>query len=650
MAINSPGRKSHFPYPLDPRYTPLWFPILTLLAGVTAYYRVFIGFSIWDDEGSLMLNVHQFLASKNLYGRLPDYGPVYYFYEWFLHRALGAPNTHDVARITTLIPWLLTALLCAWIVLRLTRSLLLASGAHIVSFWTLSFLRDMPGHPQEICILFITCLVATGIGAAVPRWRGLAMILLGAFTAALLLVKINIGVFMMLAVALALLSSVPKTLLSRTLFFSTATASVILPFVLMKAHLNQPITERYCLTVVTSTVTMLLFFCLRQESNLSLRHFWLALASFLSVTLMILLILIIGLRITLNAILYSLVSANFRVSVNAGNWYTPLRLHWIYVPWIMAGFLVGVFYLKNGNERRKNYFLLFLKFIVPSLAALSLLLGRSILDCVTPFCWLILCVPQNRTQSPERTIRSPDMESQPNGSSLPPSQLARTILCSVAVLQTLYAYPIAGRMPGFVDVLLIVVAAVCWGDFSRAQPVQRFLALVPVRRVILATLLFSVPLSYVVLGALQIKTYNSLTSLGFLGAEKIHVPAEQSRDYHWLVRNLQANCDIFFGVPELPSLHLWTNNYSPSGLVVDDWMIIYSDEDQAEISADLNSHPRSCVVYNPRILDFWNPSHTDMDALPLARYIHGNFKAAGTMDDFSLLVRKDRELSNIPSP
>jgi hypothetical protein len=65
------------------------------------------------------------------------------------------------------------------------------------------------------------------------------------------------------------------------------------------------------------------------------------------------------------------------------------------------------------------------------------------------------------------------------------------------------------------------------------------------------------------------------------------------------------------------------------------------------IGYDLNPdslHPRACVFYNPQLVAFWNRSNRDMDALPLAHYIHRNFKVVRSLDDFSLLVRNDRDI------
>src|ERR1700679_1103334 len=63
-----------------------------------------------------------------------------------------------------------------------------------------------------------------------------------------------------------------------------------------------------------------------------------------------------------------------------------------------------------------------------------------------PFCWLVLFpLPQNGVS---RLV------------------FPRTLLCTTAVIQTLYAYPVAGSQIVFIRTLLIVVGAICIADFG----------------------------------------------------------------------------------------------------------------------------------------------------------------------------------------
>ena len=615
----------------------VWFLALSALASIAAYDWMFTGFSFWDDEGALLLTVRQFLGGMKLYDQIKGYGPVYYFYEWILRTASGTPATHDMVRMISLIPLLLTALVCAWIVLRLTRSLLLASFTHILTFLGLWFFRNEPGHPQELCILLMMTLVASGIASALPRSRLPSLFCLGALPAALLLIKVNIGVFMILAVALAVLWHLQATSLATYLFVVVAGASVILPFAMMKARLDERYAGRYCFVVVVSTIAMLVILTRMPRIRfLSLRDFWIVLGSFIGVVVAVLLVLVAGERVSPYSILNSLVLTNLRVSVNQGVWYEPLRLSRVWVPWIFAGLAGAVFVRVVDQNDRIARFLFYLKFMLGPLSTASLVFflwqpfSTTGLLPIAPFCWLVLYAPT--------------MESQASQS------FARTLLCSVTVIQTLYAYPIAGSQLGFIQVPLIVVAIVCMGDFFVWYGSRRSVVSSSILRVGLAMALLCIPAFYLLIAGIQRKTYNSLMPLDLPGARRIHVTAAQARDYHWLVQNIEANCDIFFGMPELPSLHIWTGLAPPAGLGANAWMLVYTNEEQAAISSELSKHPRACVFYSPKLVAFWNRTHQNMDTLPLARYLHENFKVVGSLDDFSLLVRKDREVPQLVSP
>jgi hypothetical protein len=611
-------------------YIALWFLVLSVLAGIAAYYWMFTGFSVWDDEGTLLLTLRQFLGGMKLYDQIKGYGPVYYFYEWILRTASGTPATHDTVRMSSLIPWLLTALVCAWIVLRLTDSLLLASFTHIFAFIGLSFFRNEPGHPQELCILLLMALVASGIACVLPRWRLPSMFCLGALPGALLLIKVNIGVFMILAVALTVLWHLHWKRLSTYLFGAVACASLILPFAIMKAHLDERVAERYCLVVVVSTTAMLLVLTRMPRIRfLSLRDFWIALASFICVVVAVLFVLIAGDRVPPYSILNSLVLVNLRVSINQGFWYVPVNVSRLWIPWILAGLGGAIFVRMASKNDAIERSLFYLKLMLgPSSAACVVFFGQSLLGSVAPFSWLVLYGPTEEAQISQ--------------------SFPRTLLCAVTVVQTLYAYPIAGSQNRFIQIPLMIVAMVCLGDFFVWYRSRRPVASFPILRVALAMALLCVPVFYLLIAGINRKTYNSLMPLDLPGAERIHLAAAQARDYHWLVQNIEANCDIFFGMPELPSLHIWTGIAPPAGLGADAWMLVYTDEDQAAISSELSMHPRACVFYNPQLVAFWNRSHQDMDALPLARYIHRNFKVVGSLDDFSFLVRNDRGIE-LPS-
>ena len=127
----------------------IWFLLLTAIAGVMGYFIMLTGFSAYDDEGMMMLTVKQYIDGAKLYETIfTFYGPVYYFYNWALRILTTTPVTHDVVRMSSLLPCLVGVLICAWIVLRLTGSMAMATLVHLFACLTIiGFSHAEPGHP-----------------------------------------------------------------------------------------------------------------------------------------------------------------------------------------------------------------------------------------------------------------------------------------------------------------------------------------------------------------------------------------------------------------------------------------------------------------------------------------------------------------------
>jgi len=610
----------------------LWALVLTAIASVPAYYRMFIEFSAWDDEGALMVTVKQFLGGMKLYNEIPiPYGPVYYFYNWALRAVTATPVTHDVVRMSSLIPLLLTALVSAWIIFRFTDSIALATAGHFLIFRTLhDFFHKEPGHPQELCVFLLVCLVASGVVASIPRLGLLGMILLGALPAALLLIKVNIGTFAVLAVSLTVLTHVPKNWFSRFGFYLIGIACVFMPPILMKAQLGDPATRQFCVLVTLSLLAVLLLLLrVPRTSSCSWRDAIIAGTAFFCTLVAVMLALKVQ-GVSLVRTVHALLLDSIGSYVVHGSFYVPLpldgRWSWVLIGPVLCAVFAGRS-AKNDRTEAGIHYLKLLLFILTFAASRAIWPGilPPLFEFVVPFCWLILYPPAN---------------DQPRV-----NDFARTLLCVLNILQALYAYPVAGSQLEFIEVLPFLVVFVCLYDFGvwlqkRTLSMPKFLV-----RVGALTVLVFVAGRYMTMAAQERRRYESLPSLQLPGSTRIHLPEDQAQDYRWLVQQLSAHCDVFIGLPELPSLHLWTGSKPLDGMDMDDWMLVTSNEQQRVAAAVLSQHPNACMVYNPNLVVFWNrPPRTDLFSRPLVRYLHQNFKVVGTTGQFSLLVRNQRNL------
>ncbi len=93
-----------------------------LLAGGCAYYRMFTGFSRYDDDGYLLVGLRSLLQGRRLYDDIySQYGPFYYAFHWLIYSAIHLPVSHDAERFIGVALWLLSAALWARAVYLLTR-------------------------------------------------------------------------------------------------------------------------------------------------------------------------------------------------------------------------------------------------------------------------------------------------------------------------------------------------------------------------------------------------------------------------------------------------------------------------------------------------------------------------------------------------
>jgi hypothetical protein len=366
----------------------------------------------------------------------------------------------------------------------------------------------------------------------------------------------------------------------------------------------------------------------------------------------------------------ALVLENLHYNVFGHAWFFPLEMAPLWCVWAVAG-LGAAFWLDRTMRRDPQIAQSYL-----SRAKFALGLGVLILAAfrpsmpqgyspvtytmlpgfLAPFCWMLLYVP------------SPEMESQ---------TFARILLSAGAILQTMWAHPMASTQGCFIRIMLIIAGVVLLGDAfagsapsvaessdAESSPAKSSIDLRRPLRVAGISFLILLPLRYWTLANLDGHTYQSRPSLALPGATRVHVPATQVHALQWLVRNVRENCDVVMGLPGFLSLNLWSGIASPVAAEQGgDWMDSLDNQQQAEAISTLAAHRDACIIYNPREIDSW-PGKRDLNTLQLVRYIFGNFKTAGTTDiaftklevgknlshvRYYFMVKKDRNLVLAPT-
>lgn len=613
--------------------------LITLWGWQYAFYKLFSKFEISGDEGTMMLRAHAFLTDPASYASIGGmYGPFYYIHKYAIHALFHSPVSHDFTRFTTLVLWGLIATACATFVLRLSRSLLLAGIVQLQLILQLEALTNEPGHPQEIALLLIS--VALLCSSSVTRERvGLAgMAGLGAAIGALLLVKVNLGIYLLAPAALTLLWALPRSPTLRVLRLAAMGVALVLPALIMREHLHTAWARNYCL-LSTSVIAACLVASTRSDRSGGLR--WsqvgvvaLAAAATIGATCAV----IVALGGSLSAIADSVVlrAANLpgvfllrapvgRTAAGVAAASSLLAIGWAAAFAHLRGRPAATA-LMSLLKLAYGCFVLYVAFFDR-----TFLLVRTI---PLPFLWLVLIPSPGSTE--EET----------------PNAFPRIFLGLLAAFQTLQAYPVYGSQAVWSVFLVIPAAAIAIADGSR-----HLLALlrraVPVSISMRAMSRFSTMASVLALGgvfalydaasglAFVRAYYKSLTPLDLPGAHRLRVSYIHADWIHWTVDRVGTRCDGFVGMPGFASLYFWTR-IPPPGLINNSWVLNLDDETQAAIVTRMRTCERPCVLVNSSHLPRWNVVRPTYVESPLFQYIQKEFEPADSHGPFTLMVKSNK--------
>ena len=611
-----------------------------ILAGLYAYYVLFSNFAFYDDEGFLNISLRHFLQGRPIYDDVfTQYGPFFYLFNGAIFWLTSVAVDSSSMRLLVCALWLVTVSLGALYTARITRSLPLAVAVLVVGTPHLRVLANEPGHPQALALMLFMALPALATFLTDSR-RALVCGVLGALGGCLLMTKMNVGVFALLALALTLSSGLPGRA-AALLQVLASLAIAVLPAILMRTHLGHPLVDRYALFVTLIALPVIvLHWGERAVPYLRVRDgVWAAVGCTAAIVL-------IGAAISVHGTsLRELVIGPLDQAAKFPTirW-APLLLSGRTVGFAAA--MVGMFVVLHQARRRwaeRTAWQLALcaaKIAFGAHMLVTLLGARAgamwfavgtygsnpqhLFDVGLPLVWLTMMTPDGTRAEPWQ-------------------RFGRALLCAVTVLNSLQAYPVPGSQWTLAAVPVVLAAAVCLGD-----GLTTIVRLLPdglrgywVRTGAAGAALVLLLLEQWSMTQSVRRQYEDMVPLDLPGTSRMRLVEGNVALYRWLALNLHDYADTFIGMPALNSLYFWSEKEPPTALNPNSWMLLLDDAQQQRVVDALAAHPRACVVSVPRLSGFWM-SNRPMDQQPLTKYIHSEFRTVGRFSGYEFLVRKQR--------
>lgn len=593
-------------------------------------WLLFTTFMVYDDEGYVLISLKAFAeGGSRLYDSVySQYGPLFFLSVGGLFDAFGLPFDNTTGRSVTLVLWAASAGFCAALVWRLTRDRTVALFTLVGTFLYLWPIVREPLHPGA----WIVCLIAASL------WGGSRLIAAGCFTplaflfgasgAALLLIKINVGVFFLAGAGAWMVVAYGGRGRTAALILA-GVALTALPFLLMRELLAVEWVRTFAIASGAAAGPALLTATLhgahRPAGGREIVVFG---AGFLAVTAGVLAVV--------------LAQGTSWDRLLAGVLLEPLRHPHVYrfpldfPQWTLAFalFSIGLFAVCWFFRRRgaiAGNIVVGLRYLLAAGYVMSLFGGfdlspfRFVYACAIPAVWALLW-----------PLASLADRSAP---------LVRNACVLLLIPQSLHAYPVAGSQLSWGTFLIIPILAVAVleairrprresaGRFDRIR--NHALSLAP------AGLLMAVLLHAAHVFNVRSQLLHNSVPLGIPGAERIEVREDLAAAYRAIVANGAVHSGVLFSLPGMYSFNLWTDRPTPTDANATHWFTLLSSSQQESIRARLESDPRACVVVQTQLVSELR-AYLDASRSPLLDYLESEFQPLFRTSGFEFRIRNGR--------
>ncbi|MGA8208391.1 MAG: hypothetical protein WB867_10275 [Candidatus Dormiibacterota bacterium] len=595
-------------------------------------------FAFFDDEGYYLLTLAGIAHHHSLYTQIyGTYGPAYYVLYlaafWLLH----LPFTPDAARLMTVVLWATCCLLSGLLVWRACGSIALAFGAVFVSYrWLVGVGTTGELYAAFLIIPLQLVLAMTLPGALAHRQRS-ALMICGALIGSILLIKVNVGIFTLVAVGVvAAGTGIGGLTIPRWLRWTTWALALAIPFALVLALVHHSWVQEYlagseaavgALLISTRAGGRLPTSGLSMSSSFT----WLAGGALGASLWYVLAVAHAGTSVA------TILNSTFVVPLSQTHAFVaPIPIDGLEAATMAIVALyssVLVWRCRIGGSGRTPRLLAILGITKVAAGAAIILWGITGDFSLGPaFGAACMAVA--------------GFSSQPDGLH-PRRQELIWLVAAFGVFQQLQMYPVAGVQVAS-GTLWFGLAGLIMADDGLRLLARRGIRVegstpqtgVPglsIYRTLAAAIVVAILASQAAITLANSPT--DTVSLGLRGSSWIYLARPQVKVLQSVTRYLQNECSTFISAPGFDSLYTWAGEQPPLGLLVDDWMYLISAREQEAVLRKLQYRPGVCGVVNPGLIRFWEHG-TSLPSEPILNALAREFVRVRRYGGFEILRRR----------